>query len=113
MAALAVVYLKYAEDELVPQTSQAHRIQQAIGVSTYSHIPPPTPGPLQSDRNTLVLSWTNQDPRESLLFNSWGVLYRFQACTSRAPESYPKRYLDRRTLAKAGRVLRRSGARLV
>ncbi|EIW82204.1 hypothetical protein CONPUDRAFT_143674 [Coniophora puteana RWD-64-598 SS2] len=25
-----------------------------------------------------VLSWTNQDPRESQLFNSWGVLYRFQ-----------------------------------
>lgn len=25
-----------------------------------------------------VLSWTNQDPRESVLFNSWGVLYRFQ-----------------------------------
>jgi len=25
-----------------------------------------------------VLSWTNQDPRESSLFNSWGVAYRFQ-----------------------------------
>jgi len=25
-----------------------------------------------------ILSWTNQDPRESSLFNSWGVLYRFQ-----------------------------------
>jgi hypothetical protein len=25
-----------------------------------------------------ILSWTNQDARESLLFNSWGVLYRFQ-----------------------------------
>ena len=25
-----------------------------------------------------ILSWTNQDPRESVLFNSWGVLYRFQ-----------------------------------
>ncbi|KAG7097152.1 hypothetical protein E1B28_004530 [Marasmius oreades] len=25
-----------------------------------------------------ILSWTNQDPRESQLFNSWGVLYRFQ-----------------------------------
>ncbi|KAF8916847.1 hypothetical protein CPB85DRAFT_255431 [Mucidula mucida] len=25
-----------------------------------------------------ILSWTNQDPRESKLFNSWGVLYRFQ-----------------------------------
>jgi len=28
--------------------------------------------------NGEVLSWTNQDPRESQLFNSWGVLYRFQ-----------------------------------
>ena len=27
-----------------------------------------------------ILSWTNQDPRESQLFNSWGVLYRFQVC---------------------------------
>lgn len=25
-----------------------------------------------------VLSWTNQDSRESALFNSWGVVYRFQ-----------------------------------
>jgi hypothetical protein len=25
-----------------------------------------------------ILSWTNQDTRESVLFNSWGVLYRFQ-----------------------------------
>ncbi|KAF9266423.1 hypothetical protein L218DRAFT_811854, partial [Marasmius fiardii PR-910] len=25
-----------------------------------------------------ILSWTNQDPRESQLFNSWGILYRFQ-----------------------------------
>ncbi|EGO01780.1 hypothetical protein SERLA73DRAFT_85661 [Serpula lacrymans var. lacrymans S7.3] len=29
-----------------------------------------------------VLSWTNQDPRESQLFNSWGVLYRFQTVVS-------------------------------
>jgi hypothetical protein len=27
-----------------------------------------------------ILSWTNQDSRESVLFNSWGVLYRFQVC---------------------------------
>ena len=27
-----------------------------------------------------VLSWTSQDPRQSLLFNSWGVLYRFHVC---------------------------------
>ncbi|KAL4076019.1 hypothetical protein J3A83DRAFT_2104205 [Scleroderma citrinum] len=27
--------------------------------------------------STEVLSWTNQDPRESQLFNSWGVVYRF------------------------------------
>ncbi|KAJ4472301.1 hypothetical protein J3R30DRAFT_1064065 [Lentinula aciculospora] len=25
-----------------------------------------------------IMSWTNQDPRESQLFNSWGILYRFQ-----------------------------------
>jgi len=29
-----------------------------------------------------ILSWTNQDPRESQLFNSWGVLYRFQTIVS-------------------------------
>jgi hypothetical protein len=27
-----------------------------------------------------ILSWTNQDPRESQLFNSWGPLYRFKVC---------------------------------
>lgn len=31
-----------------------------------------------STASSEVLSWTNQDPRESQLFNSWGVLYRFQ-----------------------------------
>ncbi|KAF8332979.1 hypothetical protein F5887DRAFT_843432, partial [Amanita rubescens] len=25
-----------------------------------------------------ILSWTSMDPRESQLFNSWGILYRFQ-----------------------------------
>ncbi|KAK2466343.1 hypothetical protein APHAL10511_001985 [Amanita phalloides] len=25
-----------------------------------------------------ILSWTSQDPRESQLFNDWGVVYRFQ-----------------------------------
>lgn len=29
-----------------------------------------------------VLSWTNQDPRESQLFNSWGVVYRFQTVSN-------------------------------
>ncbi|KAF4574817.1 hypothetical protein EYR40_005444 [Pleurotus pulmonarius] len=30
-----------------------------------------------SNASNDILSWTNQDPRESVLFNSWGVLYRF------------------------------------
>ncbi|KAF8232428.1 hypothetical protein L208DRAFT_1436264 [Tricholoma matsutake] len=34
-----------------------------------------------------VLSWTNQDPRESQLFNSWGVLYRFQTVVSPSGQS--------------------------
>ncbi|RDB22719.1 hypothetical protein Hypma_010393 [Hypsizygus marmoreus] len=34
-----------------------------------------------------VLSWTNQDPRESQLFNSWGVLYRFQTTVSPSGQS--------------------------
>ncbi|KAF5321034.1 hypothetical protein D9619_000853 [Psilocybe cf. subviscida] len=25
-----------------------------------------------------VLSWTNQDSRESILFNAWGIIYKFQ-----------------------------------
>ncbi|KAF8326947.1 hypothetical protein F5887DRAFT_1192486, partial [Amanita rubescens] len=29
-----------------------------------------------------VLSWTNQDPRESQLFNSWGVVYRLSTVVS-------------------------------
>ncbi|KIK08409.1 hypothetical protein K443DRAFT_672432 [Laccaria amethystina LaAM-08-1] len=34
-----------------------------------------------------VLSWTNQDPRESVLFNSWGVLYRFQTVVNPSGQS--------------------------
>jgi len=34
--------------------------------------------------NSEILSWTNKDPRESELFNSWGVHYRFQ--TSRGSD---------------------------
>ncbi|KAF9008874.1 hypothetical protein BDQ17DRAFT_1349113 [Cyathus striatus] len=34
-----------------------------------------------------ILSWTNQDPRESQLFNSWGVLYRFQTTVSPSGQS--------------------------
>ncbi|KAG5648666.1 hypothetical protein DXG03_000012 [Asterophora parasitica] len=34
-----------------------------------------------------ILSWTNQDPRESQLFNSWGVLYRFQTSVSNSGQS--------------------------
>jgi len=34
-----------------------------------------------------VLSWTSQDPRESQLFNSWGVLYRFQTVVSPSGQS--------------------------
>ncbi|KAG6832967.1 hypothetical protein H0H92_004851 [Tricholoma furcatifolium] len=34
-----------------------------------------------------VLSWTSQDPRESCLFNSWGVMYRFQTTVSASGQS--------------------------
>ncbi|PPQ74905.1 hypothetical protein CVT26_011400 [Gymnopilus dilepis] len=34
-----------------------------------------------------ILSWTNQDSRESVLFNSWGVLYRFQTSTGQNGQS--------------------------
>ncbi|KAN0097729.1 hypothetical protein V8E55_002175 [Tylopilus felleus] len=34
-----------------------------------------------------VLSWTNQDPRESQLFNTWGVLYRFATVVSNNGQS--------------------------
>jgi hypothetical protein len=46
-----------------------------------------------------VLSWTNQDPRESQLFNSWGVLYRFKVrCLSITMDHFHF-HLDRRLLA--------------
>jgi len=32
-----------------------------------------------------VLSWTSQDPRQSLLFNSWGIIYRIHACIINIP----------------------------
>ncbi|KAF8974391.1 hypothetical protein BDZ97DRAFT_1911581 [Flammula alnicola] len=34
-----------------------------------------------------VLSWTNQDSRESTLFNSWGILYRFQTTVGQNGQS--------------------------
>ncbi|KDR66513.1 hypothetical protein GALMADRAFT_106163 [Galerina marginata CBS 339.88] len=34
-----------------------------------------------------VLSWTNQDTRESILFNSWGILYRFKTSTAQNDHS--------------------------
>ncbi|KAF7355184.1 hypothetical protein MSAN_01434100 [Mycena sanguinolenta] len=34
-----------------------------------------------------TLSWTNQDPRESVLFNSWGIMYRFQTTVSASGQS--------------------------
>lgn len=34
-----------------------------------------------------VLSWTSQDPRESQLFNSWGVVYRFHTDTNAQGQS--------------------------
>ena len=56
-----------------------------------------------------ILSWTNQDARESVLFNAWGILYRFQVCSfsrssgirqgflpcipdRRQPQQQPERY---------------------
>ncbi|KAI6105739.1 hypothetical protein F5141DRAFT_1064820 [Pisolithus sp. B1] len=37
--------------------------------------------------STDVLSWTNRDPRESQLFNSWGVLYRFSTVVNPSGQS--------------------------
>jgi len=42
--------------------------------SSVERIAPPT---FMTSDQIDVLSWTSQDPRQSLLFNSWGVLYRF------------------------------------
>ncbi|KAF5346782.1 hypothetical protein D9756_010415 [Leucocoprinus leucothites] len=40
-----------------------------------------------SSNSNDILSWTNQDPRESRLFNSWGVLYRFQTSDAKNGKS--------------------------
>jgi len=45
--------------------------------SSVERIAPPT---FMTSDQIDVLSWTSQDPRQSLLFNSWGVLYRFHVC---------------------------------
>ncbi|OAX42891.1 hypothetical protein K503DRAFT_262649 [Rhizopogon vinicolor AM-OR11-026] len=34
-----------------------------------------------------VLSWTSQDPRESQLFNAWGVVYRFATVVAPSGQS--------------------------
>ena len=41
-------------------------------------LPNPPSTQMSSTSSNDILSWTNQDPRESVLFNSWGVVYRFQ-----------------------------------
>ena len=63
-----------------------------------------------------ILSWTSMDPRESQLFNSWGVLYRFQVRQSafnrhllRLPSIMQIYFLiSRRSSTQTGRALRRS-----
>jgi hypothetical protein len=47
-----------------------------------------------------ILSWTSMDPRESQLFNSWGVLYRFQVRQSASAfsEYYANIYFDLQTI---------------
>ncbi|KAH8834096.1 hypothetical protein DL96DRAFT_1666953 [Flagelloscypha sp. PMI_526] len=42
---------------------------------------------MSSPASNDILSWTNQDARESQLFNSWGVLYRFQTNVSPGGQS--------------------------
>ncbi|KAJ7068105.1 hypothetical protein C8F01DRAFT_590354 [Mycena amicta] len=39
-----------------------------------------------------ILCWTNQDPRESVLFNNWGILYRFQTAVSASGQSVTTLY---------------------
>jgi len=39
-----------------------------------------------------IFMWTNQDPRESLLFNSWGIVYRFQTVVSASGQSVTTLY---------------------
>ena len=35
-----------------------------------------------------ILNWTSKDPRQSQLFSSWGVVYRFQVRFRRAPRRH-------------------------
>lgn len=50
------------------------RVFFVLHCSSYPSIPMTSSAVPSND----VLSWTNQDCRESILFNSWGILYRFQ-----------------------------------
>ena len=52
----------------------ATQIFLVLHCSSYPSIPMTSSAVPSND----VLSWTNQDCRESILFNSWGILYRFQ-----------------------------------
>jgi len=56
-----------------------------------------------------ILSWTNQDPRESQLFNLWGVLYRFQVRGHIQSSTQYKDLLFRRPLHQMVRVLQHCG----
>jgi len=52
-----------------------------------------------------ILSWTNQDCRESVLFNSWGVLYRFQVCSSHVEIMEIPHPITQSTVAQKGQTV--------
>ena len=52
-----------------------------------------------------ILSWTNQDSREGVLFNSWGVLYRFQVCSSHVEIMEITHPITQSTVAQNGQTV--------
>ncbi|KAF8261604.1 hypothetical protein EI94DRAFT_1745593 [Lactarius quietus] len=66
------------------------------GLISFDHTPPGLPetsstsSHLHSHSKFMpndVFSWTSQDPRQSLLFTEWGVVYRFQTDTNEQGQS--------------------------
>ena len=72
-----------------------HGLAQPLPIRLHGiQSPPSAHTTAMSSAANEILSWTSKDPRQSQLFSSWGIVYRFQVCfrrVSRRNTSYRDR----------------------
>lgn len=71
------MYISRVDFTSPPQQSPASLLNSLTAQPTNQPFYPPHIFAMTTPSND-ILSWTNQDARESVLFNAWGALYRFQ-----------------------------------